>query len=81
MNAEWVEIARKRGYELHGVSMWVVVHGMSCYSSAKILGVNQPTLWRWLHSRQQDLPLCVCALFRLLNRLDLEKIDSVRCLE
>ena len=78
---EWIEKARKRGFEIHGVTMWVFKHNLNSYSAAKILMINQSTLFRWMSQKEKNLPLAVCALFRVLNRVDLEKIDTRALLE
>ena len=78
---DWIVQARKKGYEIHGVTMWVFKHGLNSYSAAKILMVNQSTLFRWMSTPEKNLPLVVCALFRVLNRVDLEKIDTRSLLE
>ena len=73
---DWVQIAKRKGYEPHGISMWVIRHNFNSYSASKALGVTQNSVYRWLHTSQNKLRNSVCALFRVLNGIDLRGMDS-----
>lgn len=73
----WVELAKKRGFLINGVSCWVCSHNLSTYKAAKYIGCTQSQVWKWLHTPENKISRISASLIRVLNGIDARGGDSL----